>query len=416
MITGSGMLRVAHVIQCVDDRSGGTSTAFLQVMEAAATRPGLEPVAYTLRPPAGDAAAAAIEAEPGRWRLARGLGRLGPGELGAMVAGDIRAGRVDVLHLHGVWSPDLVAAAGAARRAGAPCCWQPHGMLLDHALAQKALKKQVFMRLGLGRALRGAAAFVFCSAGEREHSVLPRGCAGARRVVYLPVTAPESEAEVGRLRAQGRARFGLPADAEVAAFLGRLHPVKRLELTLRAFAGAAGARKGARLALFGSGEEAYVASLRELARSLGIAERVVFAGWIKGGDKWLALGAADVLVLNSLHENFGYTVPEALGVGTPVVMTENLALAGDVAAASRGEGFARVSAPEAGALGEAIAGMLSAPPSDAARQAGRRWVMETFSARAIGRELEGVYASVAGEGGRAGRVRDESAAPAEATG
>lgn len=413
MITGPGMLRIAQVIQCVDDRSGGTSTAFLQLMAAAATRPGLEPTAYTLRPPAGDAAAAAIEAEPRRWRLARRLGRLGPGELGAMVAEDIRAGRIDVLHLHGVWSPDLVAAAGAARRAGVPCCWQPHGMLLDHALAQKALKKQVFMRLGLGRALRGAAAFVFCSAGERDHSVLPRGCVGERRVVYLPVTVPETEAEIGRLRAEGRARFGLPAEGEVVAFLGRLHPVKRLELTLRAFAAVAGARKGSRLALFGSGEEAYVASLRELAGSLGIAERVVFAGWIKGGDKWLALGAADVLVLNSLHENFGYTVPEALGVGTPVVMTENLALAGDVTAASRGHGFARVSAPEARALGEAIAGMLAAPPGDAARAAGRRWVIETFSTQAIGRDLEGMYASVA-EG--AGRARDASVAPAEAAG
>jgi small subunit ribosomal protein S4 len=53
-------------------------------------------------------------------------------------------------------------------------------MLLDHALAQKPLKKRLFMAMGMASALRGAAALVFCTAGERDHSILPRGSDPAR--------------------------------------------------------------------------------------------------------------------------------------------------------------------------------------------------------------------------------------------
>jgi len=385
------MLRVAHVIQAVDDRSGGTSSAFLEVLAALATQPDLAPVAYSIRPPDTDAAASAIRAHPDRWRLADSLGRtLAPGALGRLVRDDLARGGIDVLHLHGIWSPDLLAAARAARRAGVPIVWQPHGMLLSHAIAKKALKKKLFMRLGLAAALRGTAAYVFCSAGERDDSVLPAGCDLSRRhVIVLPVTIPANEADIPRLRAEGRERLGLQADAPLVVFLGRLHPVKRLELTLRAFAAAAPRLpQSARLALLGSGDEGYVRSLRDLAASLGVADRVLWPGWISGEDKWRMLAAADALILNSVHENFGYTVPEALGVHTPVVMTDNLSLAADVAAAGP---MARIVRPDPAPVADAIASLLTAPPAPEARADARRWVLSTFSPTAIGSALAGLY-------------------------
>lgn len=396
------MLRVAHVIQSVDDRSGGTSSAFLEVMASLAAQPDLAPVAYTTRPADTDAAAAAIRACPERWCLADSVGRtLAAGALGRLLSADLARGGIDVLHLHGLWSPDLLAAARAARRAGVPCVWQPHGMLLGHALAQKALKKRIFMRFGLAAALRAAAAYVFCSVGERDHSVLPAGSdPGRRHVVFLPVTIPAGEADIPRFRAEGRAAFALPSDAPVLAFLGRLHPVKRLELALHAFAAAAPKLPaGATFALFGSGDEAYARSLRDLAASLGVADRVRFPGWISGDDKWRALAAADALILCSLHENFGYTVPEALGVRTPVVMTDNLSLAPDVAAASARSPsgpFAHVTPPDPAPLAEAIARALTAPVSLAAGASARRWVLDTFAPTAIGSQLAVLYRSLPG--------------------
>lgn len=401
---------VAHVIQSVDDRSGGTSSAFLEVMGALATRPDLTPSAYTTRPGPDDAASAAVRSHPDRWRLADSCGRtLSPGGLGRLVAADLAAGRIDALHLHGVWSPDLVHAARAAAAAGVPCCWQPHGMLLEHALAQKALKKRIFMRLGLAAALRSAAVFVFCTAGERDGSVLPRGCAAARHVVHLPVTIPADEAEIPRLRAEGREKFGFGADAPVLAFLGRLHPVKRLDLTLRAFAAATPRLPAsARVALFGSGDDAYVRSLRDLAAHLGIADRTLWPGWISGEDKWRALAAADAVILNSVHENFGYTVPEALGVHTPVVMTDNLSMAADAAAAGPA---ARFAPPDPDALAAALAPLLTDPPAPDARASARRWVLATFSPAAIGSSLANLYRSLPAPA-RAGATTSTEAARA----
>ena len=51
---------------------------------------------------------------------------------------------------------NLLAAARACLRAGVPYVWEPHGMLVREAYAQKRWKKELFMALGMRRALCGA--------------------------------------------------------------------------------------------------------------------------------------------------------------------------------------------------------------------------------------------------------------------
>lgn len=387
----AGPLRIAQLIQSVHAQGGGTSTAFLQIFRALSARPDLAVHAYAQASPPGDPSRATIEPARSRWTTPAGVGRIFAGELGRAVIADIEAGRVDVLHLHGLWSSDLSAPALAAQRRGIPVVWNPHGMLVERAFRMKRLKKQLFLRLGLGRALRQASALVFTSAVERDTSVVLAGSEAVRReVIPLPVEIPHDLAPAAQLRAEGRARFNLPSDAPVIAFLGRLHPVKRIGLAIEALAHARATLPDMRLLLLGSGEAEEEAELRRVASQHGVADAVIFAGWLDGADKWRGLAAADALTLQSMFENFGYVALEAAALGRPVVMTENLSLAREAVDAGAG-----LSCPaEPGALGEAWVKAMMFPDRAAAAAAGRAWVQGQFSGAAVAGAMAALYHQV----------------------
>ncbi|MBY0262288.1 MAG: glycosyltransferase [Phycisphaerales bacterium] len=389
---GTSRVRIGQLIQTVHQAAGGTTTAFLGTLSSLSAA-GLEWRAFTERPSADDPVWAQINARADGWTLADRTGAVRPGDLGAKVAGAIAKREIDLLHMHGVWCADHLVAARACRRAGVPYVWQPHGMLLTEAMAQKRWKKELFLALGGRAALAGAASVLFVTSDERDHSPLPAGVA-RRDVVPLAVEMPSPPVDLV-FRRRARERFGLPADAPVVCSMGRLHPVKRIDLLLEAFAVLPEAGKDARLLLVGGGEPAFESGLREKAERLGIAGRVVFAGWVRGEDKWLALAAGDVLSLQSVHENFGFVAVEALGVGTLPVLTSNLSLADELSRAGMCEAAEPTPAGLAGAISRGLLRRRSVG-GDGLLSSGPEWVQATLSPKAIGSRLGAVYGACRG--------------------
>ena len=74
----------------------------------------------------------------------------------------------------------------------------------------------------------------------------------------------------------------------------------------------------------GAAEEAYLSQLRATAASLGISDRLLFAGARR--DMPAVFQALDVFVLSSRHEGFGRVVAEAMAAGIPSVVTREGAL------------------------------------------------------------------------------------------
>jgi glycosyltransferase involved in cell wall biosynthesis len=98
--------------------------------------------------------------------------------------------------------------------------------------------------------------------------------------------------------------------------IGRLVAQKHFALMLRAFARAV--QPGETLTIFGDGPER--PSLEALAASLGIADRVRFAGHV--ADAPARLPDYDVLLLSSRYEGVPAVVIEALAAGLAVVSTD----------------------------------------------------------------------------------------------
>lgn len=97
--------------------------------------------------------------------------------------------------------------------------------------------------------------------------------------------------------------------------VGRLEPQKNYPLMLRAFAAAS--RPEDRLTIYGEGRER--AALEALARRLGIATRVHFAGF--RADILMRLSDHDVLLLSSRYEGQPGAVVEALARGIAIIAT-----------------------------------------------------------------------------------------------
>lgn len=126
--------------------------------------------------------------------------------------------------------------------------------------------------------------------------------------------------------ARNRRKFGLPEDALVVAFVGRIQPLKAPDVLLRAAAElrARDPELGARLIVAicggpsGSGLDRPTA-LMDLAAELGIADCVRFLAPQPREDLAELFRAVDLVAVPSHNESFGLVAIEAQACGTPVV-------------------------------------------------------------------------------------------------
>ena len=162
---------------------------------------------------------------------------------------------------------------------------------------------------------------------EQEIAELTAGGISRAKVVMRRngVEVPESWPERGTFRK----KFGIPAEAKVVLFLGRLASKKSPDLLLRAFAEVKQRREETPLRLVFAGPDSggIRAQLLEMAAQLDAGQEVQFAGPLFGRDKWAAYRDADVFVLPSQNENFGNAAAEAVAAGTPVIVTERCGIA-----------------------------------------------------------------------------------------
>jgi len=233
-------------------------------------------------------------------------------------------GWYDVVHSH-YWLSGQVGAL-AAERWGVPLVHSMHTMakVKNAALADGDAPEPFARVLGEEQVVEAADALIANTADEAAHLVDLYGADPARVEVVHPgvdlsVFHPADTFEA-------RAELGLPADAVVLMFAGRIQPLKAPDVLLHSVAVLLARDPALRSHLVvpivggpsGSGLDAPRA-LIDLAASLGIADVVRFVPPVTQRElaRWYA--AATLVCVPSYNESFGLVAVEAQACGTPVV-------------------------------------------------------------------------------------------------
>ena len=322
-------------------------------------------------------------------RLARSFGVLPRLGRAALRRFGQHLAQADVLHLHVPWDPVCMQLARVARRRGVPYLISLHGMLDDWCMAQKDLKKRLYLA-ATGRRLLERAHAVHCTAGaEKDQSEkwYPRG-----RSVVLPLIFDPAPFEV--LPGPELARRAFPGAFDGKAtvlFVGRLHPVKRIDLLIESATLLRDDGLAWKVLIAGRGQPPYERTLRRLVEQRQLSECVEFLGFVSGREKVSLYQAADVFVLPSHHENWGFVALEALACATPVVMTRAVNIWPELEAS----GGTMLVEPSAEAAAQAVRRLVTDQAGLAAMgRRGRAWVLDTLSPGRVVGQYEQLYESL----------------------
>lgn len=237
----------------------------------------------------------------------------------------------------------------AARLAGVPLVLHTfHGHVFDGYFSKR--KTQVFLRIERGLA-KMTDQILAISEQQRRDLVETYRIAPPEKVGVVPLGLDLRRFRAVAPRARSgplRRAFGIPDAHRVVVTVGRMVPIKRFDLLIRAFR--ALELEDAHLVLVGEGE-----SREELEAQAHGHPRIHFTGLRR--DLPEIYGDADLMALSSDNEGTPVAVIEALASGLPVVATD----VGGVRDIMR-DGMGQIVAPgNAQSFAEALRDGLSAP-------------------------------------------------------
>ncbi len=226
-----------------------------------------------------------------------------------------RDGRTyDLVHSH-YW---LSGSVGRLLKAE----WQVPHVVMFHTLGEAKNRhhldeREPAYRIQGERLVAGEADRIIC-AGEGEKEMLVRVYgAPAHRVNIVPCGVDTVRFRPMK-RGRVRCRLSLPGDEAIILFVGRIEPLKGIDVLIRAVAQLDGPF---RLLVIGGDDKdsARKDQLVALASELGIDARVTFLDAVPHRELPLYYNAADICVVPSYYESFGLVALEAMACGIPVV-------------------------------------------------------------------------------------------------
>jgi glycosyltransferase involved in cell wall biosynthesis len=298
------------------------------------------------------------------------------------LVGQAQSRSVDLIHNHSLWMMPNVYPGQVARRFGIPSVVSPRGTLSEWAIQSSSSIKRVFWPLLQAPALAATACFHATAESEYENirrmgfrqpvAVIPNG-------IDIPDLAPKA-----------------PGAFRTMLFLGRIHPIKGLDILLPAWRAVQDRFPEWRLHIVGPDNGGYLAQMQRRAGELRL-ERVEFSGALFGEQKWQAYRQADLFVLPTYSENFGMSVAEALAAGTPAIVSKGAPWAGlDM----RGAGWwiDMGLEPLVACLEDALA--RSTDALEEMGQRGRDWMEAEYSWAPVGRQMAETYCWILNSGNR----------------
>ena len=291
----------------------------------------------------------------------------------------------DVLQLNVGLTLTNALARKLAQRFGVPYVYNAEGALCPVRLRLKRWRKSLFLSLVERRVLRDAAALQAVTGKEADDLV--RQGALRERVHLIPNGVGAAE-HVPSAAGDPREHLGIPADAPLVLFLGRIHQIKGIGLLLSAIARVTDVEPW--LLVVGPDEDGSRGALEAQTDELKIRQRVLFTGAQDGASKAAMFATADLFALTSYTEGLPNAVLEACAHGLPCLITRECNVP-EVAE----HGAGRVVECDIQAISAALSEMLTDRGAlEAMGEAARRLVEQRFSLDGVVNELSNLYRSL----------------------
>jgi glycosyltransferase involved in cell wall biosynthesis len=280
----------------------------------------------------------------------------------ASVRAEVSKWKPDVIHAHW-WFPNGVAAATISRLSGVPLVTTSHGTdlrLLQQHSGARPLARYVF----------GGSKRVTCVSQWLADQAAAFS-ASAPIVAPMPVAA-------------SRFHSGSDRDGNRIVFVGRLTAQKGIEVAIRALALL---RRSVVLDVIGDGPDR--AMLTELARQLGLSERVLWRGQVRHGEVPALLARASALVAPFTDEGLGLVAVESQLCETPPVAFASGGLVDVIENEVTG---LLVPPGDTAALAAALERVVTNPAlRDRLGAAGRAAALNRFTPQAVGERYARIY-------------------------
>ncbi len=215
---------------------------------------------------------------------------------------------------------------------------------------------------------------------------------GRTEIVYNGIDLARFDTEIDGEKI--RSMFGIGKDTNLIGTIGHFSPLKGFEELLWAIAEVIGEGFNIKLAIVGetiySNSEGYKKNLLSLLDSLGLKDRIIFAGFREDIPELLA--SFDIFVLPSRSEGFGRVNLEAMAMRKPVISTKVGGIPEVVV-----DGVTGILVPPGNskALFHAIMRLLNNPPlRESMGREGRRRVEENFTLQAHVQKIEMIYGDI----------------------
>ncbi|OOQ58088.1 XrtY-associated glycosyltransferase XYAG1 [Mucilaginibacter pedocola] len=219
----------------------------------------------------------------------------------------------DIIHIHAWWNLVSVLACGIALGRKVPVVVSPRGMLSSYTFGSRNMGAKSIIHKLMGKRYLDKSHIHTTSAHESR--------AVEKLLQPLSVTELPNFVKLDELRPE----YTQPAESVFKLlFFSRIEEKKGLDILINALKTI---DVPYHLTIAGTGDDAYINHLKTLAAD--VAGNITWAGFY-GDDKFELLQQHHLLVLPSHDENFGNVVVESLSVGTAVLISENVGLAGYV--------------------------------------------------------------------------------------
>ena len=231
-----------------------------------------------------------------------------------------------VVQIHGYAQLTLLRALLWCRWLGVPVLlWSDSSLLFERPGWKRTLKRWLLPLL-----LRQIAAVL--TTGDNNADYYRYYGVPPRRLFRCPFTVDQTLLDAARdhrpaVRASLRAQYGIAEDTFVALFVGKLVAWKRPQDLLAALAMLPSRRPEARgITAFFAGDGALMADLRATANAGNLP--AVFAGFVNVDQLPGVYALADALVFPSSREPYGLAAREAICVGLPLIVSDQIGCIG----------------------------------------------------------------------------------------